>query len=769
MRSGVGGAWVAGAALVAAVALASPARGELPAGGLPIFSAAVPAGGGTPTPLPAAPGSAKTVDGQPGDWAGVSPGFAGAALRSRGELLYTDHLFDAFGADDGRDAERLALLDPLAATIPETYRLDALMGADAAGEFGLPAPEELRYSTNYGDLEMDSRLDLTELRLGVDEGALLLLVRTSMMSTARDAALLVLLDTTPGGATRGVPFASGLTTERAEWALLLSDGRGLLADLRSGAVTELPAGAVAAGPDGWSNALEARIPKALLTDLGSSLSIAAATGRPNADGSALADLGTGPNVANVAFRAGEPVREWFDKRQALALHGGSIDEFFAGADLVALAAGANERWVPGAGYHERIFRSSEPLSREQGSEGILQPYGVYIPTSYRAGTRAPLQLWLHWRGGKAHSAAHLAPRIFSDLGEERGTIVVSPRGRGSSSWYVGRGMLDVEEVWRDVHATFDVDSARRYVAGHSMGGWGSFLMSIVHPDWFAAALPASPPVTQGAWTGLDFEGCDDLRYDDYTPCYIQANDGDARGQHTRRMLENLRHVPVAIYHGSADELVPVSGVARQVQRLVELGYRHRFYLFPTQEHYGPPVWDQWEEGAAYMHRFKIPAAPARVTFKRDMTFERTVEQVNAGDLTLDFSFDKAYWLRGLEPADLQTGVATFDGRSLAIRDQPTLNVPEAGGPLALGQTGPYIMTGLAWLANPLQATPALANGFTMTLTGATSVTVEGAAMRLNSALPVTGKVTTDRPVTVTVLGVGSRNLLTPGTHTFVLP
>ncbi len=769
MRSGAGGVWVAGAVLVAAVALASPARGELPAGGLPVFSAEVPAGGGTTTALAAAPVSAKTVDGQVGDWAGESPGFAGATLRSRGEVLYTDHLFDAFGADDGRDAERLALLDPLAAVIPETYRLDALMGADAAGEFGLPAPEELRYATNYGDLEMDSRLDLAELRLGVDEGALLLLARTSTMTTARDAALLVLLDTTPGGAPRSVPFASGLQTDRAEWALLLSDGRGLLADLRGGSVAELPAGAVVAGPDGWANALEARIPKSLLTDLGSSLSIAAATGRPNADGGALADLGTGPNVANVAFRGGEPAREWFDKRQALALHAGSIDGFFAAADLVALAAGANERWTPGAGYHERIFRSSEPLSREQGSEGILQPYGVYIPTAYRAGTPAPLQLWLHWRGGKAHSAAHLAPRIFSDLGEERGTIVVSPRGRGSSSWYVGRGMLDVEEVWRDAHATFSVDTARRYVAGHSMGGWGSFLLSIVHPDWFAAALPASPPVTQGAWTGLDFEGCDDMQFEEYTPCYIQANDGDARGQHTRRMLENLRHVPVAIYHGSEDELVPVSGVARQVERLVQLGYRHRFYLFPTQEHYGPPVWDQWEEGAAYMHGFRIPAAPARVTFKRDMTFERTVEQVNAGDLVLDFSFDKAYWLRGLQPAQPDAGVATFDGRSLAIREPATVTVPDTGGPLALGQTGPYVMTGLAWLANPLALAAPVSNGFNFTLSGASSVTVDGAAMRLNAALPVTGRVTTDRAVTVNVLGVGTKSLPGAGTYTFVLP
>src|SRR3712207_6916698 len=48
----------------------------------------------------------------------------------------------------------------------------------------------------------------------------------------------------------------------------------------------------------------------------------------------------------------------------------------------ALAAGATERWWPGPGYHEAQFTSSEPLSRESGQEGIVQPYGIYFPQSY---------------------------------------------------------------------------------------------------------------------------------------------------------------------------------------------------------------------------------------------------------------------------------------------------------------------------------------------------------------------------------------------------
>lgn len=106
---------------------------------------------------------------------------------------------------------------------------------------------------------------------------------------------------------------------------------------------------------------------------------------------------------------------------------------------------------------------------------------------------------------------------------------------------------------------------------------------------------------QGAWTGADFDGRDDMKREEYTPCYIEANNSNPRDQHTRKLLENLRHVPLAILHGNLDELVPYSGVARQAERLAELGYRFRLYSFPSYEHYSHPVVDQWAEAARYEH------------------------------------------------------------------------------------------------------------------------------------------------------------------------
>jgi pimeloyl-ACP methyl ester carboxylesterase len=480
--------------------------------------------------------------------------------------------------------------------------------------------------------------------------------------------------------------------------------------------------------------------------------VAAATGsRDASDPDRLAATGLGANLANVAFRDDEPARNWWDKQQAFALHDRTIDPFFAAVELPKLLTGRNERYVPGPGYHDRVFTSSERISQERGLEGTLQHYGVYLPTAYEEGVESPIQWWFHFRGGTAHIAAAAVPRIFEDMGEDRDALVVTPRGRGQSTWYVGKGHVDYQEVWDDVHRTFSVDRRREYISGHSMGGWATYLMTILYPDRFAAGLPASAPVTQGGWTGADFPGCDEFQAPDgETPCFIGANGGRPRDQFTRPLLENTRWVPLAIYHGTADELVHTPGVMQQATRLHELGYRYRMYQFPAQEHYGPPIWDQWGEGARYEFSFVRPATPPQVTYSRSMPFEHATEEVNSGGVELEFDFDRAYWMSGLEPVDGDRGVARFDGRSLAVPERPYLALPEGSGPASADQTGPYVMFGQSWM--PIGIAPLARNAFEATLTGARAVRLDVDAMKIDARRDVSGQVDTEAPLALEFAG-----------------
>src|SRR5256885_7335569 len=85
--------------------------------------------------------------------------------------LFRSHIFDAYGADNGQDAQRMAVQDPLEQAVPETYRVDPAIQY-LPGEFGIPTGP-FTFDVHYGDLPHEDEADLSQLRLGTDaSGAL---------------------------------------------------------------------------------------------------------------------------------------------------------------------------------------------------------------------------------------------------------------------------------------------------------------------------------------------------------------------------------------------------------------------------------------------------------------------------------------------------------------------------------------------------------------------------------------------------------------------
>jgi hypothetical protein len=708
-----------------------------PAHAAPVLGAEVPAGSGTVQRLADRPAPPRALDASAADWPGALPEFAGALMYTRGTLAYRDHIFDAYGADNGQDTDRNGILDPATGVVGDLYRIDPAYQY-VPGEFGVPTGP-LDPQVHYGDLPHVDEADLSEVRLGTDAGRnLWLLARTTTMNDAgAGTALLVLLDTTPGTTERSVPYNSGLTTKTGDVAVFLAGDQGSWTDLATGATHAFAA--VRTNAAGYANTIEATIPAAALGGRRDHVGVAVAAGL--ADQGKLKTLALQPNVANVAFRTTEPARDWWDKQQGLDLHQGTIDRFFTTADLGRMERGASERYVAGPGYHDRIFASDPRISHEQGNDGVLQHYGVYLPKGYREGRPSPVQWWFHFRGGNAHIAAAAVPGVFRDMGAAQKSVVVTPDGRGTSGWYVGKSQLDYREVYADVHQLLTLDRDREYIAGHSMGGWASYLLPVLYPDRFAASFPASGPPTQGAWLGCEQDWC-----------YIEANDGDAHAELTTPLIGNLRNVPVVAYHGTEDELVPIPGIIAHTDHMRELGLRYRLYLFPHQEHYGPPIQDEWTEGARYEHRFKRNPDPGRVTYTRSMRFEHAVNTVNNPEkVDFGFEFKRAYWMFGLEPVDAAKGVAAFDGTTLARPEKPHRLLPEAGGPAALGQTGPYTMVGQRW-STLLSKRPAPRNEFTITLTGARAVGLDLERMGIAARRTFSGTVDTQAPLDLCLKG-----------------
>ena len=72
---------------------------------------------------------------------------------------------------------------------------------------------------------------------------------------------------------------------------------------------------------------------------------------------------------------------------------------------------------------------------------------------------------------------------------------------------------------------------------------------------------------------------------------------------------------------------------------------------------------------------------------------------------------------------------------------------------AVGNAGPFVMTGLQWLENPLAGAAPTSNGFEVTLTAARAATLDLLRMRIDPTRTVTGTVTSDGPLRLSLSGV----------------
>ena len=708
-------------------------------------------------------------------WKGISSQIGGTSVYSHGEHVYQDFLYDAWGADDGADARRIAATALAASLNDRVERLDVL--AQAAGaQFGAPGP--VGVEEHYGDVgDLRSGADISEVRWTSDGTDLRLQVRYTSLTDAADANVVVLADYANGGNNSAVESLN-LVTGRFDRAITLSQA----------------AGNATVNSDGYSNTLDATISKSLLMAAGDPILRVAVV--------AVED----GKITNVAYRPSEPVAIYNDRNQALALLAGNIDEFVARIEVDKLETGYNEAVMPGVGYHERVFISGADISKEHKQETVLQRYGLYIPSGYYSeitdyappleNAASRLTVWMHYRGGSAHSGGAWTPKLIHQLGEEQNNVVITPHGRGTSLWYTGRSHQDVWEVLADTvgadfggvdklsadHAFSDdgllnIDTNHIYISGYSMGGYGTWLFGMLYPDKFAAGFTQSGPVTQGAWTGLgpDDEQCraeaqDIPEVGNGNLCFVEANDGRADAQLMFRVLENAQHMPIAIHHGTNDELAIPPQVYIAANRLRDLGYRYDFLSFLGYEHFTQAIVDEWVDGAEYLNKFRNPDAPREITYKVVPAMVDALNNMSRtghtnSSLGFDFSPDGAWWVDDMQVAgaannlDNPNHAGQVSAVSYALAGETLLAVPrladenlEHQTPWVTtpalspgGHSTPFVRQGQDWLPVGQEA---LSNGFTLELSDVESLSLDTQMMALDFDSAIAGSANSNQPVMV---------------------
>ncbi len=198
--------------------------------------------------------------------------------------------------------------------------------------------------------------------------------------------------------------------------------------------------------------------------------------------------------------------------------------------------------------------------------GEAMEYRLFVPPDYDAARKYPIVLWLHGAAGRGSDN-------FSQLsgGNSPGSqFWTTPNNQAKYHAFVLAPQVDAGKGWARPHTNtppvairlaleilnkieqlYDVDRAREYVVGQSMGGEGVWAALSIAPQRFAAAI---------ALCGY----------------------GDAY------MIPRVAKVPVWIFQGEEDPLVPVTRARQWVAELRKAGGTPQYTEYPSMGH---NVWD----------------------------------------------------------------------------------------------------------------------------------------------------------------------------------
>jgi predicted peptidase len=220
-------------------------------------------------------------------------------------------------------------------------------------------------------------------------------------------------------------------------------------------------------------------------------------------------------------------------------------------------------------------RQLDPLARPlyeprhfQASGGVDLPYRLYVPPGPRAAGSLPLLLLMHSiteRGNdNGSNLAFFQPMFKEDFFAAHPCIAVVPQCPAGAYWWDKAVATSVVALVPALAKEFPaVDTRRLYVTGASLGGYATYGLLKVEPDWWAAAVPVCGDPSP---VGLD--------------------------------LGKLKDQPLWIFHGAKDPRVPVKGDRALVAKLKALGSELRYTEYPdlahvvwTRAYQEPGLWD----------------------------------------------------------------------------------------------------------------------------------------------------------------------------------
>lgn len=216
------------------------------------------------------------------------------------------------------------------------------------------------------------------------------------------------------------------------------------------------------------------------------------------------------------------------------------------------------------------------LDRSVFVDGAGYRYQVYVPRAYDGSAPWPVILALHGSGergsdGLLQTQVGLAAAIRRDA-DRYPAVVVFPQAPVSGEGWQGVAARVALAALDSTLAELSTDPARVYLTGLSMGGNGACHLAYRHPDRFAALV-----VVCGFVNALNLPS--GIDYPPAAPAAAGA---------FLEIASRLRHIPVWLFHGTEDPVVPVAESRRMAAALREAGAEVEYTELPGVGH---NAWD----------------------------------------------------------------------------------------------------------------------------------------------------------------------------------
>ena len=231
------------------------------------------------------------------------------------------------------------------------------------------------------------------------------------------------------------------------------------------------------------------------------------------------------------------------------------------------------------------------------SKGTQLRYAILKPAKIKDETKYPLVVSLHGSGGRGSKKWQgncAANKVLSQpaMRQKYPCYIIAPTVNRNQRWS-GAPLTALIELIKTSLKKHPIDPARIYVTGQSMGGAGTYSAILKEPHLFAAAVPVC-----------------------------------GRGQPD--LAKKIVHLPIWIFHGEKDSVVPTRHSQEMVEALKKAGGKPIYTEYAGVRHNSwTPAYAE-EKLWAWLFEQKREAIAAKLTPKQVTQF---FEDVSIGEWT----------------------------------------------------------------------------------------------------------------------------------------